>query len=143
MVPQTDPANLIEAFSGDESSEWMIAVDKELPSLEHRHTWIIVTRPWGSRIYLKKSISRKTHEANGSSCRYKARLVDQGFYQGSVVKTYAPAADISTVQILLDVGVQKGYVLHQLDVKTAFSQDEMDCEVYGSPPQVVTIWTEH
>ena len=66
----------------------------------------------------------------------------QGFYQGCVVNTYAPVADLTTVRVVLAVGIQRGYVMHQLDVKTAFVHGEMDSQVYVSPPQGISICTE-
>ena len=130
VLPQTDPANLIEEFSGDESNEWRIAVDEELSSLEHHHTWVKVSRPPGSRVFPTKFIFRKKLDANGNIYRYKAHLVVQGFYQGSVVNTYAPVADFTTVRVVLAVGIQRRYVMHQIDVKTAFLHGEMDSQVY-------------
>ena len=143
MLPQTDPASLTEAFSGDESSEWRMAVDEELSSLEHHKTWVKVPCPPGSKVFPTKFIFRRKIDANGNVYRYKARLVVQGFYQGSVVNTYAPVADFTTVRVLLAVGVQRGYIMHQLDVKTAFLHGEMDSQVYVSPPQGVDICTEN
>ena len=117
-------------------------MDEELSSLEHHHTWIKVSRLLGSRVFPTKFIFRKKFDANGNVYRYKARLVVQGFYQGSVVNTYAPVADFTTVRVLLAVGVQRGYIMHQRDVKAAILHREMDSEVYVNAPQGVTICIE-
>nr|GFB14837.1 zinc finger, CCHC-type [Tanacetum cinerariifolium] len=62
-------------------------------------------------------------KVDGSTDKYKARLVIQGFRQKERIDffdTYAPVARISTIRLLLALATIHDLVIHQMDVKTAF-----------------------
>lgn len=78
----------------------------------------------------------KTNE-NGEPSRFKARLVARGFMQKEGIdfeETYAPVAKLSTVRILLATSLQKGFAVHQMDVKTAFLRGSIEEDVYIKVP---------
>ena len=79
--------------------------------------------------------------------KYKARLVIQGFRQKPGVDffdTYAPVARISTIRLLIDLASVHNLVVHQMDVKTAFLNGELDEEVYMKQPEgFVMLGKEH
>jgi hypothetical protein len=53
------------------------------------------------------------------------RLVSQGFSQKEGIdyeETFAPVAPLEAISILLAFSVAKGFKLHQMDVKSAFSE---------------------
>jgi hypothetical protein len=55
--------------------------------------------------------------------RNKSGLVAQGFSQKKGIdyeKTFAPVARLEAIRILLAFSVAKGFMLHQMDVKSAF-----------------------
>ena len=77
-------------------------------------------------------------KANGTIDKFKARLVIQGFRQREGVDyfdTYAPVARITTIRLLIALASIHGLVIHQMDVKTAFLNGELDEEVYMKQPK--------
>lgn len=80
----------------------------------------------------------------GNSSKYKARLVAKGFqekYGIDYYDTYAPIAKLTTIRVVLAVGIKKQFHFHQLDVKTAFLHGDLSEEIFMAIPQVF-IWTE-
>ena len=54
--------------------------------------------------------------------KYKAHFVAKGYSQVPGIdyhKTFSPTARISSVRMLMQLAVQEGMVVHQMDVKTA------------------------
>ncbi|KAJ9535862.1 hypothetical protein OSB04_un000976 [Centaurea solstitialis] len=70
---------------------------------------------------------------DGSIQTFKARLVAQGFSQREAVDyfdTYAPVARITSIRVLLALSSIYNLYVHQMDVKTAFMNGDLDEEVY-------------
>ena len=77
------------------------------------------------------------YNVDGSVNRYKARLVAKGYAQMHGVnyeETFAPMAKITTMQTVIPLAAAKGWYLHQMDVKNAFLQGELEEEVYMVQP---------
>ncbi|GJV98723.1 zinc finger, CCHC-type containing protein [Tanacetum coccineum] len=69
---------------------------------------------------------------------FKARLVIQSFRQKSGIyyfDTYAPVARISTIRLLIALASIRNLIIHQMDVKTIFLNDELNEKVYMNQPQ--------
>jgi len=50
-------------------------------------------------------------------------------------KTFAPTARITSIRMLLQIAVQYGLTVHQMDVKTAYLNAPIDCETYVDQPE--------
>ena len=85
-----------------------------------------------SRFVFKKNL---THD--GKIGQYKARLVVKGFMQENVPETYEPVVDFSSVRVVLTITIQKGFRIHQIDVRTAFLHRDIKNTVYISLPSGV------
>ena len=83
------------------------------------------------------------YNADGSVNRYKARLVAKGFtqtYGTDYQETFAPIAKLNTIRFLLSLAANLDWPLHQLDVKNAFLNSDLEDEVYMEiPPGFETI----
>jgi hypothetical protein len=67
----------------------------------------------------------------------KSRLVAQGYSQEEGIdyeETFAPVAHLEAIRILLAFSVAKGFILYQMDVKSAFLNGFLDEEVYVKQP---------
>lgn len=53
-----------------------------------------------------------------------------GFQQDDGKNIYAPVARMTPLKMLLSVMCSKGYIIHQLDVITAFLNSPVNSEVY-------------
>jgi hypothetical protein len=65
--------------------------------------------------------------------RNKARLIAQGYSQVEGLdfeETFAPVARLEAIRILLAFAASKGFVLYQMDMKTAFLNGVIQEEVY-------------
>ena len=77
-------------------------------------------------------------KVDGTIDKFKARLVAKGFTQKDGIDyfdTYAPVARISTIRVLVALASMHNLVIHQMDVKTAFLNGELQEEIYMEQPE--------
>ena len=74
---------------------------------------------------------------DGTIVKYKARLVAKGYTQKEeedFFDTYSHVARLTTIRVLLALAASHGLLVHQMDVKTAFLNGELDEEIYMQQP---------
>ncbi|KAK4389641.1 Retrovirus-related Pol polyprotein from transposon TNT 1-94 [Sesamum angolense] len=82
--------------------------------------------------------SEKKYKADGSIDKYKARLVAKGFKQKEGLDffdTYSPVTRITSIRVLIAIAALYDLEIHQMDVKTAFLNGELDEEIYMEQPE--------
>nr|GEV45287.1 zinc finger, CCHC-type [Tanacetum cinerariifolium] len=85
-----------------------------------------------------KWIFKRKMKVDETVDKFKARLVIQGFRQKEWIDyfdTYALVARITTIRLLLALAAIHNSVIHQIDVKTAFLNGDLEEEVYMKQPE--------
>ena len=128
------PRNIQEAL---DDPNWKLAVMEEMNALRRSGTWEIVDLPKDKKTVGCKWVFTIKCNADGSVERYKARLVAKGFTQTYGIdyqETFAPVAKINSIRVLLSLAVNSDWPLHQLDIKNAFLNGDLEEEVFMSLP---------
>lgn len=131
-----DPESIDDAKQRDDWPNWKEAIDSEYDSLIKNNTWTLCDLPKERKAITGKWMFKLKHKSNGDIDKYRARFVargcsqKQGFDYG---ETYAPVAKLTTLRILLAIAVRFNMHIHQMDVKGAFLNGNLDEEIYIKP----------
>ena len=77
------------------------------------------------------------HDSEGQVERFKGRLVAKGYsqkYEIDYDETFSPVVRFSSIRTLLAYAVQRGMMIHQMDVVTAFLNGELNAKIYMQQP---------
>ncbi|CAM8889980.1 unnamed protein product [Rhodiola kirilowii] len=102
------------------------------------NTWVLSNLSPGCKPLGCKWVFKKKMKVVGSVDKFKARLVIQGFRQKEDIDyfdTYAHVARISTIRLLIALAAINIHVVHQMDVKTAFLNGDLEEEIYMKQPE--------
>ena len=105
----------------------------ELGSIYKNNTWELCDLPKGRKAIATKWIYKVKRNADGSIDRFKARLVAKGCSQKEGIdyeETFAPTSKMTTIRARVAAAAIKGWKVHQLDIKTAFLNGDLEEEVY-------------
>ena len=132
-----EPTTLEEALSSDQAELWQQAVNDEMTSLIANGTWSLEPLPPGVTPIPVKWVFKVKRDSAGNIERYKARLVAKGFRQREGIdytEVFAPVSKYTTLRALLAVAAYEHLEIHQLDIKTAFLNGELEEEVWIQQP---------
>ncbi|GJT75467.1 retrovirus-related pol polyprotein from transposon TNT 1-94 [Tanacetum coccineum] len=129
--------------SGDLSSAESPYVTQTLQHLgkwskDHPLDNIIVPKPDCVMIIALKWIYKVKLDEYGDVLKNKARLVAKGYRQEEGIdfkESFAPVARIEAIRIFIANAASKNITIYQMDVNTAFLNDELKEEVYVSQPK--------
>ena len=102
------------------------------------NTWILTDLPLGCKHVGCKLIFKKKLRPDGTVDKYKARLVAKGLNQQKGIDffdTYSPLVRISSIRILLALASIHNMFTHQMDVKTAFLNGNLEEKIYMDQPK--------
>lgn len=117
----------------------MNAIANELATIEKHDTWELVSLPSGKNVVGLKWLYKTKIGADGKIMKYKARLVVMGYSQQYGIdyqESFATVARLETIRVVIVVHAQRGWKLHQLDVKTTFLNGELTKEIYVNQLEV-------
>ena len=130
-----------QATKGEEAASWMAACTSEMDSQYKNKTWKLVPRSEARNVLKSMWVFRKKDvlQPNGGyGVKHKARIVAKGYQQVEGVdyeETYAPVVKFTTIRTVLAIVACLDLELHQMDVKTAFLNGDLDEDVYMEQQQ--------
>ncbi|GJX28020.1 putative ribonuclease H-like domain-containing protein [Tanacetum coccineum] len=129
-----EPTSIAKALS---DSSWVEAMQEELLQFKLQQVWILVDLPIGKRAIGTKWVFRNKKDERGIVIRNKARLVAQGHRQEEGIdyeEVFAPMARIEAIRLFLAYASFMGFLVYQMDVKSAFLYGTIEEEVYVTQP---------
>ncbi|GJV61109.1 putative ribonuclease H-like domain-containing protein [Tanacetum coccineum] len=91
---------------------WVEAMQEELLQFRLQHVWILVDLPHGAKV---------------AQCHKQEKGIDYD-------EVFAPVARIEAIRLFLAFALFMGFIVYQMDVKSAFLYGTIDEEVYVSQP---------
>nr|GEY78247.1 hypothetical protein [Tanacetum cinerariifolium] len=128
------PKKIFDAFK---APSWVEAMQEELLQFKIQNVWILVDYPKGVRPIGIKWVLKNKKDERGIVIRNKARLIAQGYTQEEGMdyeEVFAPVARIDAIRIFLAYASFMGFIVYQMDVKSAFLYDTIGEEVYVMQP---------
>lgn len=135
---EDDPINFHQAMQDINSQKWIEAMNEEYKSMQDNKVWDLVPLPEGKKPIGCKWIFKTKRDAKGKVERYKARLVAKGFTQKEGIdfkETFSPVSSKDSFRIILSLVAHFDLELHQMDVKTAFLNGDIEETIYMVQPE--------
>nr|GEZ14148.1 putative ribonuclease H-like domain-containing protein [Tanacetum cinerariifolium] len=129
-----EPKKVSQALN-DES--WVDAMQEELLQFSLQKVWRLVDLPYGKKAIGTKWMYKNKKDERGIVVSNKARLVAQGHKQEEGIdyeEVFAPVTRIEAIMIFLAFTSFIGFIVYQMDVKSAFLYGTIEDEVYVSQP---------
>nr|GEZ74325.1 retrovirus-related Pol polyprotein from transposon TNT 1-94 [Tanacetum cinerariifolium] len=111
---------------------------EEMQQFYNQQVWKLVPLPDEKIAIETKWILKNKRDARGIVVRNKARLVAQGHRQEEGIdydEVFAPVARIEAIRLFLAFASYMGFMVYQMDVKSAFLYWEIKKEVYVTQPK--------
>ncbi|GJZ36268.1 putative ribonuclease H-like domain-containing protein [Tanacetum coccineum] len=134
FLSQEEPKRVSKALS---DPAWVEAMHEELLQFKLQKVWVLVDLPKGHRAIGTKWVYRNKKDKRGIVIRNKARLVAQGHTQEEGIdydEVFAPVARIKAIRIFLAYASYMGFMVYQIDVKSAFLYGQIEEEVNVCQP---------
>ena len=133
-----DPVSFSQAVESVNSTKWIDAMKDELKSMEQNEVWDLVKLPEGCKRVGCKWVFKTKRDSYGNIERHKARLVAKGYTQKDGIdykETFSPVSKKDSLRIIMALVAHYDLELHQMDVKTAFLNGNLEEEVYMDQPE--------
>ncbi|CAB3981316.1 Hypothetical predicted protein [Paramuricea clavata] len=130
-----------EAISSPHFPQYPRPMEDEMYPLRENDTFELTTKPENRNTVGGRWVYAIKTDPNGEE-KYKARFVAKGYLQIPGVdyhETFSPTARMTSIRILMQLVVQYNLTIHQMDVKTAYLNAPIDCELYVEQPEGFTI----
>ncbi|MBW0462470.1 hypothetical protein O181_002185 [Austropuccinia psidii MF-1] len=132
-----DPSTYKQALQSPNKDLWLLAIDKELKTMEDLNVWEVVPITAETKLIGTTWVFKTKRNAKNEVLEHKARLCAQGFSQTpgiDFLKTLAPTGRLNSLRTLISFAASKNLSFEQLDIKSAFLNAPIDEEVYLAIP---------
>nr|GEU53628.1 putative ribonuclease H-like domain-containing protein [Tanacetum cinerariifolium] len=134
FLSQEGPKRVHQALK---DPSWIEAMQEELLQFKMQKVSILVDLSYGKRAIGTKWVFWNKKDERGIVIRNKARLIAQGHTQEEGIdyeEVFAPVARIEALRLFLAYASFKGFIVYQMDVKSAFLYGTIEEEVYVCQP---------
>nr|GEV98765.1 putative ribonuclease H-like domain-containing protein [Tanacetum cinerariifolium] len=134
FLSQEEPKKVYQPLK---DPSWIKAMQKDLLQFKMQKVWVLVDLPKGKRAIGSKWVFRNKKDKRGIVIRNKARLVTQGHTQKEGIdydEVFAPVARTEAIWLFLAYVSFMGFMVYQMDVKSAFLYGTIEKEVYVCQP---------
>ena len=117
---------------------WRQAMKEEMLAIDRSHTWDLETPPLHCKPIGLKWIFKLKKNPHGEVIRYKARLVVKGYSQKKGVdyeEVFAPVVRFESIRALIALAALRRWMIHHLDVKSAFLNGDIEEVIYVKQPK--------
>ncbi|GKG37259.1 putative ribonuclease H-like domain-containing protein, partial [Tanacetum coccineum] len=112
---------------------WIEAMQDKLLQFQLQKVWTLVDLPYGKRVIGTKWVYRNKKDDKGIVVRNKVRLVAQCYTQEEGIdydELFALVARIEAIKLFLAYASFIGFIVYQMDVKSAFLYGTIEEEAY-------------
>nr|GEV86871.1 hypothetical protein [Tanacetum cinerariifolium] len=134
FLSQEEPKRVHQALK---DPSWIEAIREELLQFKMQKVWVLVDFPYGKRAIGTKWGFRNKKDERGIVVKNKARLVAQEHTQEEGInyeEVFAPVARIEAIRLFLAYASFMGFMVYQMNVKSAFLYETIKEEVYVCQP---------
>ncbi|GKA07131.1 putative ribonuclease H-like domain-containing protein [Tanacetum coccineum] len=137
FLSQLEPSSVAQALN---DPDWVEAMQEEMQHFVNQDCdgSLCLARKGKIAAIGTKWILKNKRDARGIVVRNKARLVAQGHRQEEGIdydEVFAPVARIEAIRLFLAFASYMGFMVYQMDVKSAFLYGEIEEEVYVTQPK--------
>jgi hypothetical protein len=136
--PKNNSNSFSQAMSGEHSTLWLKAMKEEMEFMAKNQVWDLVDLPEKVVAIGCKWVYKTKRNASGNVEWYKARLVAKGFTQKEGInyhETFSAVSKNDSFRIIMALVAHFDLELHQMDVKTAFLNEDLEEYVYMKQPE--------
>ncbi|GJV05573.1 putative ribonuclease H-like domain-containing protein [Tanacetum coccineum] len=131
-VTKSSRAHAFKISEALKDESWVDAMQEELLQFKIQKVWILVDLPYEKKAIGTKWVYRNKKDKRGVVVQNKARLVAQGHRQEKGIdydEVFAPVDRIEAIRIFLAFSSYMGFIVYQMDVKSAFLYGKIDEEL--------------
>jgi transposase InsO family protein len=149
MNDVTTPNNYNEAIKGRYAERWKESMNHEITDLMKHGTWELVRRdkvPRSHRVAKSRWVYKVKLNKDGSIERFKSRFVVCGYSQVKGVDythSFSATMRATSMRILLSLAAGEKLKLEHFDVTSAFTQSDIDSEIYVEPARGFEVYDEN
>jgi hypothetical protein len=134
-----EPKNYKQALIDKYKSEWLLAIKEELNSLHKQQVFQEIDNiPIHKKLLRCIWVFKAKRDKDNNICKWKARLVVQGFMQQEgidFIETYAPTMRMKILKLILAIAAKDDLEIKQIDFDTAFLNALLNEEIYVYTPE--------